>query len=173
MPKRTCGGCSLCCKVLPIMELKKEAGQRCKYQRSFGCDLHDKMKKLSPTITVPAKPHVCQAWNCSWLSGAADTVDLRRPDRSGYVIDCKLGYLNLTLDESGEVKRYDAIQVWVDPDRPDAHKDPALRRHLEQQCEMNGYVCLVRFSQTEALALFPPKIFGRWIEQKVNQVLQQ
>jgi len=34
---RTCGGCTLCCKLLPVRELKKPANTRCQHQRAEIC----------------------------------------------------------------------------------------------------------------------------------------
>lgn len=76
---RQCGDCQLCCKLLPVQSLGKEAGQRCKHQRhSKGCAVYAQLERVSPE---------CRLWNCRWLV-ENDTADLRlRPqplrDRPG------------------------------------------------------------------------------------------
>jgi hypothetical protein len=83
---RECGDCQLCCKLVPVPEIGKLAGQRCKNQRfRKGCALYH----------TPFKPITSNTWNCRWLVND-DTADLPRPDRSHYVIDINPDYLTLT-----------------------------------------------------------------------------
>ena len=38
---RHCGGCTLCCKLIPVEELNKPAGARCKHVRTGkGCSIY-------------------------------------------------------------------------------------------------------------------------------------
>jgi hypothetical protein len=56
VPGRSCGTCSLCCKVFSVIELNKPAGQWCTHSvRGGGCGIHD------------SRPHVCRQFYCSWL----------------------------------------------------------------------------------------------------------
>src|SRR5437879_280323 len=108
---RRCGGCTLCCRLLPmkarphadtmevvramiergigapkdftgmIPDFDKPAGERCSHQRTGkGCAIYTK------------RPFGCRFWNCAWLANA-DTADLRRPDRSHYVVDIAPDYV--------------------------------------------------------------------------------
>src|SRR5215471_3194906 len=122
--KRRCGGCTLCCKLLPVhhgahndvgIDLPgswhKAAGERCRHQRSGkGCAVYRKA----------GFPSACLFWNCRWLV-SDDTDDLRRPDRAHYVIDVMPDFITLTDNETGEKHTIEVIQVWVDPDYRDAH----------------------------------------------------
>ena len=56
MTARTCGDCTLCCKVMAIEEIAKPAGQWCGHCKpGRGCLIHD------------TRPAECRAFNCLWL----------------------------------------------------------------------------------------------------------
>lgn len=155
MAMRTCGECQLCCKLVPVRELDKPAGQRCQFQRhAKGCSIYRR------------RPMTCSLWSCRWLNGA-DTADLRRPDRSRYVIDCMPEFIRVLDHRTGQQSSIPCIQIWVDPRTPDAHRDQALRAYLERRSK-EGYVGLARFSAREALVLVPPLMAsdGQWHEER-------
>jgi len=53
---KTCGDCSLCCKVMEIDELHKPKGVWCDhFARGKGCTIYDK------------RPRDCQTFKCQWL----------------------------------------------------------------------------------------------------------
>ena len=136
---RVCGGCTLCCKLLPTPELSKPANQRCRHQKvGKGC------------VIYADRPMGCRSWACRWL---ADTrVTLPRPDRAHYVIDMTDDYVTLKDRETGEERRVGVLQIWVDPSYPDAHRDPRLRSWLDA----HEYPALIRFSATDAIFICPP-----------------
>lgn len=73
---RTCGGCTLCCKVLPVPDLNKDAGTRCKHSvMGKGCGIYE------------TRPRSCRSYHCLWLENEAALPDRFRPDRCGFVID--------------------------------------------------------------------------------------
>jgi hypothetical protein len=150
---RRCGGCTLCCKLLPIKELQKPANTRCKHQRAGkGCSIYEQ------------RPWSCQFWSCKWLAND-DTRDLRRPDRSGYVIDCLPDYVTRVNNDTGEKLDIPCIQVWVDPDRPEAFRDPALLAYLQRRALQDGLVALIRRGHHPSLTLVAPALSGEdWIE---------
>lgn len=155
---RKCGDCQLCCKLLPVKSLAKDANTRCKHQRhGKGCAVYRK----------PGFPMDCALWNCRWLVDDA-TADLKRPDRSHYVIDIMPDYVTVVADESGEKQDIPVLQIWCDPAYPNAHRDPALRAYIEKMGE-EGYCALVRYSSTRAIFLAPPNIpnaNGEWFEHE-------
>ena len=56
VPRRACGTCSLCCKVLSISELAKPAGEWCTHCRpGKGCGIH------------ATRPFVCRGFYCEWM----------------------------------------------------------------------------------------------------------
>jgi len=145
---RQCGGCTLCCKLLPVKDIGKKGGERCQHQRTGkGCAVHDKLARVSPS---------CVLWSCRWLAGA-DTGDLRRPDRSHYVIDIMPDFITLTEDD--KKSNVEIVQVWVDPAHPDAYKDPALLDYLARRGE-DGIAAIIRYSSRDGFVLFPPAMTG-------------
>lgn len=157
MTERQCGGCTLCCKLLPVRSLDKKDGQRCQHQRAGkGCAVYSNLIRIAPE---------CVFWTCRWLNND-DTADLSRPDRSGYVIDVMPDFVTAQDDDTGAINEVPVIQIWVDPKRPDAHKDPALRAWLDR----NKHVAIVRYSANEAFVLFPPSRMkdGQWLEKHSN-----
>jgi hypothetical protein len=153
---RQCGDCQLCCKLLPVPPLGKKAGQRCQYQRhGKGCTVYHSKKM----------PGECALWNCRWLVND-DAADLARPDRSHYVIDLLPDYITLSEDATGKTFTVQVVQIWIDPDFPDAHRDPALRRYIERRAG-EGIAALVRFNARDALAIFAPAMStdGQWHEK--------
>ena len=139
---RACGGCTLCCRLLPVNELDKLAGQRCKHQRTGkGCAVY----------RTRAMPACCHFWNCRWLVND-DTADLSRPDRSHYVIDLLPDYVTVIDNETGEQTNVEVVQIWCDPKYPDAHRDPALRAYLERRAA-EGKMALVRYNSSEAFSI--------------------
>ena len=154
--KRTCGSCSACCVRLPVKAIGKGNNQRCIHQsRARGCKVYH----------GPGFPMECGAWKCRWLYDPA-TNALSRPDRSGYVIDAVPDFIRVRDNETGAITNIEAIQIWCDPDRRDAHRDPKLREYLERAAR-NGVVAVVRYSAKDAFVLFAPCFTdGRgWVEQ--------
>lgn len=149
MSARRCNQCTLCCKLLPVSEIGKPANTLCSQQRSKGCRVHG----------TAAYPRACRIWSCGWLQSS---VPLPRPDRAGYVIDPSPDFV---LINGATVP---VIQIWVDPRRPEAHRDVSLRAWLAAQWDAHGELAIVRLDSTESIVLFPPAIVGagenHWIE---------
>lgn len=156
-PTRQCGDCQLCCELLPVRAVNKGAGVKCQHQQfRKGCTIHDRLWHVSPE---------CRLWNCRWLLND-DAADLRRPDRSHYVIDIMPEYVtagHVDGVKAGPTAQFRVVQIWVDPAHRDAHRDPALRDWLERQ---KGWAGLVRYSGTEGFVIFPPNMSkdGQWHE---------
>ena len=172
-PRRRCGECTLCCKLLPMKKDKdrevrstitamvaggmlkpedafrmtpdfdKPAGERCPHQR------HSKGCAI-----YDRRPFGCRMWSCRWLVND-DTNALPRPDRSHYVIDIAPDFI--TDADTGTV--IPVIQVWVDPAFPDAWHDDRLRDYIARRGK-EGYATLIRYSGREAQAIFPPTMTG-------------
>lgn len=150
---RDCGGCTLCCRLVPVRELDKPAGERCRHQRTGkGCAVYQRA----------GFPMSCRFWSCAWLTGD-DTADLRRPDRSRYVIDPMPDYVTLVNDETGARSPLEVVQIWCDPKFPDAWKDPALLDFIERRGR-EGKAAIVRYSQSGGVGVFPPGTTdnGQW-----------
>lgn len=144
---RQCAGCTLCCKLLPVdlPSGKKPAGERCSHQRTGkGCSIYAK------------RPLSCRMWNCRWLV-EDDTADLRRPDRTHYVIDILPDYITLEPHDGSASVNVEVVQVWVDPDYPDAWRDPALLAYLDRRGK-EGIAGLIRWGSGEGMTVFPPSM---------------
>jgi hypothetical protein len=149
MTARSCNGCTLCCRLVPVAEISKLANQRCQHQRHMkGCAIH---------AFAPAS---CKKWSCAWLSDE-DAGGLSRPDRAHYVIDITPDFVRMQWPD-GREDSMPVLQVWCDPAYPDAHRDPALRAYLSA-----GPVgALVRYNSNDAIIIIPPEITGEdhWFE---------
>jgi hypothetical protein len=158
---RRCGECTLCCKLLPVRELEKGANERCKHQRhGQGCRVYHS----------PALPTSCKLWSCRWLL-EQDTADLSRPDRSHYVIDVMPDHITIVENATGKETHIEVVQIWLDKNYPDAHRDPALRAYLLRRAEQ-GVAALVRYGEREAVHLFAPPFSadGQWHEVKGDNI---
>jgi hypothetical protein len=140
--------------LLPVRALGKVANQRCKHQRHTGCMVYHK----------PGMPPECYLWNCRWLVND-DTGDLSRPDRSHYVIDIMPDFITAIDNTTGETRKMEVVQVWIDPKFPDAYKDPHLRAYLDRR-GYEGKLGMIRFNEREAITLVPPSLApdGEWHE---------
>ncbi len=71
---RTCGGCTLCCKVMPVVELAKGA-EWCRHCNiGYGCRIY------------AARPRSCVDFVCQWLISEKYLDDSLRPDRVRVVL---------------------------------------------------------------------------------------
>jgi hypothetical protein len=141
---RRCGSCTLCCKLLPQPELHKPSNTRCKHQRHSGCAIY------------PQRPSACRIWNCRWLVND-DTADLRRPDKSRYVIDIMPDYVEIVENETDARTAIEVVQIWVDPRAPDAWRDQALLDYIDRRGQ-EGIATIIRWSNIEAMTVFPPSM---------------
>jgi len=86
--KRSCGGCTLCCKLIECSALEKPRNEVCKFCKwNEGCTIYDEA------------PQMCHDFNCAWLDG-----DLPRwmwPKDVGFVIE-KLGDAPVVLVSAEE-----------------------------------------------------------------------
>ena len=75
---RSCGTCSLCCKVLRIEETQSPAGDWCKHcDPGRGCRIH------------PTRPQTCRDFYCMWLT-LGDIGEHWKPARSKMVLRSEL-----------------------------------------------------------------------------------
>ena len=71
--RRSCGGCTTCCKTLGVDALDKKEGEECRYcDTGKGCKIY------------ASRPQICIDYACDWLNGAG-TED-ERPDKTGIVV---------------------------------------------------------------------------------------
>jgi hypothetical protein len=145
--KRQCGDCQLCCKLLPVKTLGKGAGERCRHQRHHkGCAIHAKLMSHVPE---------CALWNCRWLVND-DMEGMSRPDRAHYCIDLMPDFVTLG-DGTGEGQAVEVVQIWCDPNYPEAHRDPGLRAYLLRRAA-EGKAAIVRWDNRRAMVVFAPAL---------------
>ncbi|MDZ4776178.1 MAG: hypothetical protein SGJ23_05260 [Alphaproteobacteria bacterium] len=130
-PPRTCGDCTLCCKVMAVETLDKPAGRWCAQ-----CDIGEGCK------IYETRPQQCDDFNCQWL------------------INPRIGAAWRPAD-SRMVLHYEAFAnrmiVHVDDARPDAwRKAPfeAQMRNWAAQCMARGGQCIVMHGM-RSMAIFP------------------
>jgi hypothetical protein len=99
VPGRGCNGCTLCCKLLGVPELKKPEGVWCEHcDINTGCQIY------------ASRPPSCRKFNCAFLSMEMLT-EAWRPSKCKIVLSPELGGKRLA--------------AYVDPSRPHAWKvDP-------------------------------------------------
>jgi hypothetical protein len=92
---------------------------------------------------------------------------MARPDRCHYVVDVMPDFITLQIDDKSA--NVQAVQIWIDPNYPNAHRDPALRSWLEKLAE-EGTVGMVRYNERDCIVIFPPAMSddGQWHEVPGN-----
>lgn len=160
---RSCGSCVSCCVWVPVdRPLNKAAGEKCVHLCSRGCSIY------------ATRPDPCRYWNCAWLY-QIETADMKRPDKVGYCIDPMLQTILIDQQPTS------VIQIWVDPNRPDAHRDPALRAYLVLMGERLRLVSIVRWAHPggqegrDAMVIVPPCLSNdsEWIEKRSQMISEK
>ena len=123
--KKSCGDCSLCCKLMNVPELNKPRNVWCQHVAvGKGCNIHE------------TRPEVCRGFFCRW------TEDV------GLGPEWKPNKCKFVLAHHGE----DSLTVYVDPGAPGAwRKEPYLSRltaMARQGLENNGILKIVENGQT-------------------------
>lgn len=160
---RGCGGCTLCCKLLPVKALAKGAGVKCAHQKAGkGCRVYHQPEKGFPLE--------CGYWNCGWLVGDAPEG---RPDRLRYVIDILPDTIAAHDEEKGEALLIPVVQVWCDPDAPMAWNNDEFKTWLVDK--KHGYAVIVRFDNVKAIVVIPPYMNTerKWIVHETAMVVQE
>jgi Fe-S-cluster containining protein len=72
--KRACDGCTACCTVMDVEDIKKPSGVKCAHcVTGQGCSIYD------------VRPEACKIFYCLWLE--EDEIADGRPDQIGVVYD--------------------------------------------------------------------------------------
>lgn len=111
--ERSCGSCSLCCKLLSIEGLEDRPGWTwCRHCRpgKGGCSIYD------------GRPDACRNFVCGWLSGGLDAVlDSQRwyPAKARMMITAEA------------VGREVHVVIQVDPSFPDRWRESPYREDIQ------------------------------------------
>ena len=87
-PARTCGTCTLCCKVFPVPDIGKPAGRWCQHiVQGRGCAIH------------ASRPQLCRDFFCQWIYNDALGPEWK-PENAHFVLSIYPGAnsLNVTVD---------------------------------------------------------------------------
>ena len=104
IPGKTCGSCTMCCKVLEIEHFKKPAGAWCRHcNHAGGCHIYLE------------RPEVCREFECEWMLDRK-MAPLLRPDRVGTI-----------LMEDADSDEFRAV---CDPAKPMAWLNPHVFKYL-------------------------------------------
>jgi len=104
IPGKSCGSCTMCCKVLDIEEFKKPAGAWCSNcVRTGGCAIYQD------------RPAVCRDFECQWIIDRQLPATMR-PDRIGTI-----------LMEDPDSDEYRAV---CDPQTPFSWRRPIVFKYL-------------------------------------------
>jgi hypothetical protein len=125
---KSCGGCTACCHIVPVRELKLRAWQGCPHEMRMpaakvGCAIY------------PTRPGSCAIWNCQWHAEPGWADDMR-PDRVGVVVDIMPDTLGLRDETTGKVIEKAAMQFWVER----GHEEDWRDRNSPVQ-DLIGSVC--------------------------------
>jgi hypothetical protein len=163
---RKCGDCRLCCKLTPVVEARsdrsflKVANQVCPHSKfGKGCTIYNDIDK---------RPQACFVWRCRWLTGEG-TEDLPRPDRAGYVIDEAPDMIVLQNEETGEKKKFPAIQIWIG--KVSGFKADAPLMSYMNKCADKGFGFVLRLDEKEALVCL--RYNGYWQHTFKSATIEQ
>jgi hypothetical protein len=82
---RSCGSCTLCCKLFPVPVLEKPAGRWCRHiAQGRGCGIHE------------TRPPVCRAFWCQWIENDALGPEWK-PEVSKFVLSIYPGTNSLAV----------------------------------------------------------------------------
>jgi uncharacterized protein len=106
-PGRSCGSCSLCCKLLRVLELDKPANEWCDFCNPGhgGCSIYD------------SRPSICRGYYCGWMlsSGVGD---------EWYPLTC---HMILSI---GRIDGVQMVTVTVDGKYPLVWREPKYHQQL-------------------------------------------
>jgi hypothetical protein len=89
---RSCGSCSLCCKILAVPDLDKAANVWCKHaKKTGGCGIYAK------------RPDACRRFTCLWLKDSRLGDDWK-PDRCKMVLSSSMGGRGMRISVDPDVK---------------------------------------------------------------------
>jgi len=125
----------MCCQILVIDELKKDAGVLCaNCAAGAGCQIY------------ATRPQVCRDFECEWLTERSIPATLK-PDR--------VGTLFLICPDT------DQYQAVTDPTRPNAWRHPLVFKHLVAMAK-EGHVVVAK-SGAQSWRVYPTGETATWV----------
>jgi hypothetical protein len=113
-PGRSCGECSMCCKIFKVDEFAKPRGVWCQHcNPGKGCMIHE------------VRPQMCRDFFCAYIT-TPQLGEEWKPSHSKIVLEVNMGGKRITAHvDPGRPKAwrtepyYSALKRWSRPDRPD------------------------------------------------------
>ena len=134
IPGKSCGPCTMCCKVLVIDHFKKDAGVLCEHcTLKGGCKIYE------------TRPNVCRDYECDWMMERSLGPQLR-PDKVGTI-----------LMEDADSDEYQAV---VDPTTPMAWRNPLVFKVLVSKAKEGRVV--VAMAGAKTWRIFDNGTFKPW-----------
>jgi hypothetical protein len=97
VPGRACGSCTLCCKLIAVIELQKPPGEWCRHCRpGSGCGIHQE------------RPAECRVFFCHWMLEKSLSADWK-PEKAKFALVTSAG---------------GHMTAFVDPGFPGAWRNP-------------------------------------------------
>ena len=116
VPGRSCGTCTMCCKLFDIPEIPTTVGKWCRHcAPGKGCRIHD------------ARPETCRKFFCGWMVSAVLGPEWK-PDR------CKV------ITQLHAVADTFWVDAYVDESYPTAWQRPDIYKRLKQIAAANPAV---------------------------------
>lgn len=149
---RKCNNCALCCKLIEVTALQKEAWKWCVHCTKHSCEIFEK----------EWRPIACSSYKCEWLLNESMDESLR-PDR------CKV------IFEKIDKENYIAL---IDPSRPDAWlSNKKVKEVIIEMLESNYAISISNKKETH---LILPKdrssedvlkaLGDKWLHQPTIQI---
>ena len=114
VPGRSCGSCTLCCKLFNVPEVPTTAGKWCRHcDPGKGCRIHD------------TRPETCRKFFCGWMVSPGLGPEWK-PERSKLIV--QLHALNETF----------WFNAYVDESYPSAWKRPEIYKKLKEIASGNA-----------------------------------
>lgn len=129
--QKTCGTCSICCKIVAVSDLNKPAHQWCVHNvPKKGCGIWGK------------HPDVCKVWQCGWI--LMPQLDERwKPEKCGFIIRTRF--------------RIDQLVIDVDPTKPNSWRQEPFFSEIHRWARnspKSGQQIVVCIGRRE-IAIFP------------------
>ena len=103
--RRTCEGCTLCCKLVPVAELNKPANKWCDHVLSrrtpLGCMIY------------PDRPNGCRQFECLWLNTSLPAELHPRAIHSVLYSVAGTEIVNVYCDPDYDLEENHALWNWV------------------------------------------------------------
>jgi hypothetical protein len=130
VPGRSCGSCTLCCKLFDLPEVESPAGKWCRHcAPGKGCTIHE------------TRPQFCRTFFCGWMI-SPDLGPEWKPDRARLIVRM--------MARAGEIP---CLAINVDENYPAAWQRPDIYQNLKQFVAAGKGVVRVQIGRRQIVLL--------------------